>query len=65
MYDEIGVEGSVNGVAEPVFTHAILLSDGREIRLRFNRFTFSQPERGLPAPTPLSVEGFSALSNSA
>jgi hypothetical protein len=65
MYDEVGVEAGSGQNGDPVFTHSYLLSDGREVRLRFRRFTFSQREPGLPLPAPPAVEGFSALSHSA
>jgi hypothetical protein len=65
MYDEIGVEEEESGKGDPVFNHCILFSDGREIRLRFNRFAFSQPESGFPAPDPRTVDVLSPLSHSA
>jgi hypothetical protein len=58
MYDEIGVEGDT-------FTHSILLGDGREIELRFDRFTFTRPQIGIPDAAALSLGAASVLSHSA
>jgi hypothetical protein len=65
MYDEIGVEEGGDPDSDPVFTHAVLLRDGREIKLRFRRFTYARPQAGLPAATPPPAETVSALSHSA
>jgi hypothetical protein len=64
-YDEVGVEEGSGLNEDAVFTQDILLSDGREVRLRFTRFSFSQPEPGFPLPDPPVAEGFSVLSHSA
>jgi hypothetical protein len=65
MYDEVGIEEETGPDADPIFTHAILLRDGREIRLRFRRFTYSRPEPGLPLPDALLLDSASPLSHSA
>jgi hypothetical protein len=63
MYDEIGVEdGGPSGQAgqSVVFTHAILLSGGWEVRLRFRRFHYRRPEALLPLPGVPSLASLSA-----
>jgi hypothetical protein len=65
MYDEVGVEEGESMNGDLVFNHCILLSDGREVRLRFTRFRFSQPELGLPVAEPQTIEVISPLSHSA
>jgi hypothetical protein len=63
MYDEVGVERqSPRGRASkgPVFTHSILLRDGRELSLRFRRFQMARPEA-----LPSSVVEEAALSEPA
>jgi hypothetical protein len=64
-YDEIGAEKGGRLRGEPVFTHCILLSDGREIRLRFTRFTFSQRDPVLPLAGARTVAVRFPLSHSA
>jgi hypothetical protein len=46
MYDEIGIEKAKAG--KPAFTHTILLSNGWEITIRFNRFDFLRRKALLP-----------------
>jgi hypothetical protein len=42
LYDELDVQGNTRG-GEPAFTHRILLSDGREIGLRFRNVLVKRP----------------------
>jgi hypothetical protein len=42
LYDELGF-GADPPASEPVFTHNILLSDGREVRLRFRNVQVKRP----------------------
>jgi hypothetical protein len=50
LYDEIGVEEEGEEATPAVFRHSILLSDGRQITIRFRAFTFGHFPVGLPGP---------------
>lgn len=61
LYDEIDM---AHGAAEPVFTHHILLSDGREVVLRFRQLKVSR-RQGLLPELPAPARPLPALSQPA
>jgi hypothetical protein len=78
LYDELGVElvqgqptwltaaDRVRGDGRAtVWTHAVLLSNGWEVRLRFRKFKWSRPETFLPPPRPAADGPTEMLTRSA
>jgi hypothetical protein len=69
LYDEIDIDGratydsspedaaeSGKTNASPVMTHAILMSNGYEVRLRFHRLEVSRPTALFPSPTEAGTD---------
>jgi hypothetical protein len=65
LYDEIRLEKQRFGHSGPVFSHSILLGDGREITLSFRRFSYSERQPSGIAPPSLGEGAPSFLSRPA
>jgi hypothetical protein len=63
LYDELEF-GKDSRPEEPTFTHSILLSDGREVRLRFRNLTVKRPIPLVPV-APTEDTEHSSIRNSA
>jgi hypothetical protein len=62
LYDEIDVEPEP---AETIWSHAILLSNGWEVRLRFHKLSISRPKALLPEAPRFAPPSENPLTRSA